>query len=122
MRSPVPVAKPFKHHLSGPCLLLKQIPGNWARGSGEGLDRALSPQTCAREGSRASAGGTQHRRILQMPEDMEAQERQAQDEAFSLNGIKIIVPHPDKCGHWIGNLEKAKVIKHLPLQKEFIYM
>lgn len=57
-----------------------------------------------------------------MLEDTEAQERQTQDEVFSLNGMKILVPYPDKCGHWTGNLEKEKVIEHLPLQKKFIFI
>lgn len=43
------------------------------------------------------------------------------NEVFSLNGMKILVPRPDKCGDWTGNLQE-KVIKHLPLQKKFIYM
>lgn len=57
-----------------------------------------------------------------MLEDTEVQERQAQDEVFGFSGMKILVPSPDKCGHRTGNLEEEKVIEHLPLQKEFIYM
>lgn len=119
-KNPAPAAQLFQYDLSGSCLLLKQIPENWASGQGKGLGRTSQPLKCAREekfpqGRQIATGVVWNRRA----------ERQAQDEVFSWNSGKILVPYSCKYGRTSERelFRKAmtrKISKHLSLQKELV--